>query len=268
MIGSKVHVLPMGGTRRYRRTLKGNPRRRRRRSRRRSRRVHRRYGRKARYRKNPGGMLIDLAKRAAPVLVGLYAARLLISKLGPRIPGVSRLGMFQSPALAIGAVLAVNFITKKVGRLAKYRNELLLGTGLNALDTLISAFAPASVKAMIGVGDVYDRALGEYVQMGEYIHAGQGAPVDDDLSMGDYVAVGDVQEELGAVEEELGMVEEELGDEGSFGEGVSRSAMLKTVPSQAYLAPVPTRSYLQPVPLATSAYDNPRSLYRGIFAGG
>lgn len=247
-------------------TVRMNPRRRRRRKNPgRSRRVHRRYGRRG-YRKNPGGMLIDLAKRAAPVLIGLYGARMIVSKLGPKIPGVSRLGSFQSPALAIGAVLLTNFVTKKVGRLAKYRTELMLGTGLNALDTLINAFAPASVKAMIGVGDVYD-AVGDYVAMSDYIHAGNGQPVDDS-SMGEYVAIGDVEEELGLVEEELGVVEEELGDQGSFGEGVSSSAMLKVVPTQAYLAPVPTRSYLQPVPAATAAYDNPKSLYRGIFAGG
>jgi len=244
-------------------TVRMNPRRRRRsrrRGRRRSRRVHRRYGRKH-YRRNPGGMLIDLAKRAAPVLIGLYGARLLVTKVGPRIPLVSRLGTFQGPALAIGAVLFTNFITKKVGKLAKYRSELLLGTGLAALDSLISTFAPASIKSMIGVGDVYDRALlGEYVQMpvGEYIQA----------EMGEYVAVGGVEEELGTVEEELGMVEEELGGEGSFGQGVSHAALLAPVPAQAYVTPVPTRSYVSPVPAATSAFDEARGLYRGIFAGG
>lgn len=215
-------------------------------------------------------MLIDLAKRAAPVLIGLYGARLIVGKLGPRVPGVSRLGTFQAPALAIGAVLLVNFVTKKVGRLAKYRSELLLGTGLNALDTLINTFAPASVKGLIGAGDVYDRALGEYISMpgigggmGEYLHDGGGIPIDDS-AMGEYVAVGDVEEELGMVEEELGMmgVEEELGDIG----GVSRGALVRAVPSQSFLAPVPDRSFVRPVLPATAAFDNPRSLMRGIFA--
>jgi hypothetical protein len=247
---------------------RSNPGRRRRRksTRRRSRRVHRRYGRRH-YRKNPGGMLIDLAKRAAPVLLGLYGARLLVSKLGPRVPMVNRLGALQNPALAVGAVLAVNFITKKVARLAKYRSELLLGTGLNMVDAIISAFAPASVKAAIGVGDVYDRALGEY------IHAGAGQPAEDPamgeyVQMGEYVAVGGVEEELGAVEEELGMggVEEELGDQGSYGEGVERGAMLRPVQSQAMLEPVPTRSYTRNVPAATQAYDDMRDFYQGIFA--
>jgi hypothetical protein len=262
---SRKATLLMPGGRARAVTVRMNPRRRRRsrrRGRRRSRRVHRRYGRRRHYRSNPGGMLIDLAKRAAPVLIGLYGARLLVTKIGPRIPLVSRLGTFQGPALAIGAVLFTNFVTKKVGKLAKYRSELLLGTGLAALDSLISTFAPASVKAMIGVGDVYDRALlGEYVQMpmGEYIHAD---------GMGEYVAVGDVEEELGAVEEELGMVEEELGGEGSFGQGVSHAALLAPVPAQAYVTPVPNRSYLAPVPSATANFDEARGLYRGIFAGG
>lgn len=211
-------------------------------------------------------MLIDLAKRAAPVLIGLYGARVLVSKLGPRIPGVSRLGTFQGPALAIGAVLAVNLLTRKVGKLAKYRSELLLGTGLNALDSLIQTFAPASVKGMIGAGDVY-QALGDYVQtvgpMGDYMYAGSGAPIDDELAMGDYVAVGAVEEELGMVEEELGAVEEELG---SVPGGLSQSALLKTVPQQAFLAPVPDRSFVKAIPDATSSFDNPASLYRGIFA--
>jgi hypothetical protein len=250
-------------------TLIMNPRRRRRRkSRRRGRRrASRRYGRK--FRRNVGaGMLLDLAKRAAPVLIGLYGARLLVSKLGPRIPGVSRLGALQSPLLAVGAVIAVNFATKKIGRLAKYRSELLLGTGLNMVDALISAFAPASVKAAIGVGDVYDRALGEY------LHAGAGAPAEDPsmamgeyVQMGEYVAVGDVEEELGAVEEELGMVEEELGLDDTM-QGVARGSMLRPVERQAMLAPVPTRSYTRGVDRATAAWEDPRDFYQGIFAGG
>lgn len=214
-------------------------------------------------------MLLDLAKRAAPVLVGLYGARLIVGKLGPRIPGVSRLGTFQGPALAIGAVLLVNFVTKKVGKLAKYRNELLLGTGLNALDSLIQTFAPASVKGMIGAGDVY-QALGDYVQVGpggvgDYMYAGGGgAPIDDSISMGEYVGVGDVDEELGMVEEELGMgIDEELG---AIPGGLSQDMLLKPVPQKTFLAPIPDRSFVRPVAPATQAFDNPASLYRGIFA--
>lgn len=212
-------------------------------------------------------MLIDLAKRAAPVLIGLYGARLLVSKLGPKIPGVSALGTFQGPALAIGTVLLTSYATKKVGALAKYRSEILLGTGLAALDALISAFAPASVKSMIGVGDVYDRALGEYVQMGEYIENVAGArPVND--GMGEYVQLTGAEEELG-LDEELGLEEElGLGDQGSYGEGVTHQDNLHAIPSQPYLTPVPQRSYVKPIGPASTMQDNPRSYYTGIFAGG
>ena len=147
-------------------TLKYNPSRRRKRrksrkSHRRGRRkLHKRYGRG--YRKNPGSMLIDLAKRAVPVLIGLYGARLLVKKIGPMIPGTSALGSFAQPALAVGAVFAVNIATKKVAELAKYRNELLLGVGMAAIDALVTAFAPASVKGLLGVGDIYDQ-MGDYV---------------------------------------------------------------------------------------------------------
>jgi hypothetical protein len=239
---------------------------RRRSSRRRARRAHRRYGR--RYRKNPGGMLLDLAKQAAPVLVGLYGARLLVSKIGPMLPGVSALGSFQGPALSIGAVVLVNFATKRVAALAKYRNPLLLGTALAALDTLITAFAPASVKAMIGVGDVYDQAmLGEYVQMGEYMSV-DGTPIDDDIAMSDYIAVGadGLEEELGmGAFEELGAMEE-LGND-LLG-GVSSSSMMRQIPTKQFLSPIPARSFTRQIPPAGEGYDSPGKLYQGVFRGG
>lgn len=202
-------------------------------------------------------MLIDLAKRAAPVLIALYGSRLLVAKIGPMIPGVSMLGTFQTPALAIGAVVAMNYATKKVAALAKYRTELMLGAGLAALDTLFQAFAPASIKSMVGMSDYI--AVGDYVQMG-------AMPIDDDIAMSDYIAVGGdgVQEELG-LEEELG-VEEELGND-LLG-GVSSSSLLKTVPSRQFLEPVPARSFTKQIGAAGSSYDAPGGMYQGIFRGG
>lgn len=253
--------------------LMHNPPRRRRRkrksTRRRARRVHRRYGRK--HRRNPGGMLIDMAKQAAPVLVGLYGARLLVNRIGPMLPGVSMLGGFQTPGLAILSVLGMNWATKKFGFLAKHRGALMLGTALNALDTLIKSFAPASLQSAIGVGDVYDRAmLGEYVQMGEYRAVG-ATPIDDDIAMSDYIAVGSdgVEEELGMVQEELG-VDEELGGDGQnmlLG-GVGQGSMLKTVPGRQFLSPIPARSFTRQIPESGAGYDNPGRLYQGIFRGG
>jgi hypothetical protein len=252
-------MMPYTGRGRTVRGYAHNPRRRRRRSRRRSsRRLHRRY-RRSTYRRNPGGMLIDLAKKAAPVLVGLYGARFLVQKLGPIVPFVSSLGAFSGPALAIGAVLATNYATKKVAVLAKHREPLMLGVGLAALDAFISAFAPASVKSMIGVGD----GLSDYIAVGDYVELG-ATPIDDNMTMSDYIAVGGVEEELG-IDEELG-VDEELGND-LLG-GVSSASMLKTVPTRNFLAPVPARSFTQPVPQATAQYDNAGGLYNGIFRGG
>ncbi len=253
-------------------TLMMNPtrRRKRRKSRRtvsRSRRAHRRYG-KRHYRKNPGNMLIDLAKQAAPILIGLYGARLFVSKIGPRIPGVSMLpASIQGPVLSIGTVLLVNYTTKKVAKLAKYRNALMLGAGLAALDSLIKSFAPASVKALIGVGDAYE-SMGEYVQMGEYMSVAGADPIDDDIAMSDYIAVGSdgVEEELGmGAFEELGAYEE-LGDDNLLG-GVSQSSMLRQIPTKQFLQPVPARSFTRQIPSATENFDNPGRLYTGIFAG-
>jgi hypothetical protein len=210
-------------------------------------------------------MLVDLAKQALPVLAGLYGARLLANKVGPRLPGVSALGAFAGPAVAIGTVFGLNFLTKKVGALAKYRTGLMLGAGLAALDSLVTAFAPASVKGMLGVGDIYDQAMGEYVSVGDYIQMG-AEPIDDDIAMSDYIQVG-AEEELGAVEEELGMgVEEELGND-LLG-GVSQSSLMKVVPSRKFLEPVPARSFTKDIRRAGQGYDNPNTLYQGIFAGG
>lgn len=202
-------------------------------------------------------MLIDLAKRAAPVLIALYGSRLIVQKIGPMIPGVSMLGGMQTPALAVGAVVAMNYATKKIGALAKYRTELMLGSALAALDTLFQAFAPASVKQLVGMSD--------YIQLGEYVQMG-ATPIDDDIAMSDYIAVGGdgVQEELG-LEEELG-VEEELGND-LLG-GVSSGSLVKTVPSRQFLEPVPARSFTKQIGPAGSSYDAAGGLYQGIFRGG
>lgn len=232
-----------------------NPRRRRRSHRRASRRVHRRY-RRSSYRKNPGGMLIDLAKKAVPVLLAFYGSRMVVSKIGPMIPGVTMLGTFQGPALAVGAVLLANYATKKVSFLAKHRDQILMGATFSALDTLIRAFAPASVQSMIGMGD--------YVAVGDYLAIG-ATPIDDNIAFSDYIAIGGdgVEQDLG-LEEELG-VEEELGND-LLG-GVSQNSLLRTVPTRRFLAPVPTRSFTEQVPQAGSQYDNPDALYAGIFRG-
>ncbi len=244
-------------------TLKMNPSRRRRRksSRRRARRSSRRRGYSKRYsrryRRNPGGFLVDLAKRALPVLAAFYGTRLLVSKIGPMIPGVSSLGTLTSPVLALATVLGVNFGAKKVAALAKHKESLLLGSGIALAESLIQAFAPASIKAMVGMSD--------YIQMGDYIAVG-ATPINDSMTLSDYIAVGSdgVEEELG-LEEELG-VEEELGND-LLG-GVTSTGLMARVPTQSFLQPVPARSFTKMIPAAGQAYDNPGQLYGGIFNGG
>lgn len=203
-------------------------------------------------------MLIDLAKRALPVLIGFYGTRILVNRLGPMLPGVSSLGTLQAPVLAVGGVVGVHFLTKKVGALAKHRNELMLGAGLSALDAIFHTFAPASVKAALGMGD--------YVALGDYIGVG-AVPLDDNMTLSDYIAVGGdgIEQELG-LEEELG-VEEELGND-LLGGMPGGASILAPVPRRNFLAQVPARSFTKQIPAAGGSYDNPGQLYNGIFNGG
>lgn len=215
-------------------------------------------------------MLLDLIKRALPVLGGYYGTKLMINKLGPMIPGVSSLGSFSGPVLSAGAVLGLNWATNKFSFARKYRSEIMLGAGLNLLDSLITAFAPASIKSMIGMSD--------YVAVGEYVNA-MGEYLDDDIAMNNYIAVG-ASEELGVdealgLEEELG-VDEALGDAqpaawdyGGLPGGIAGSpGFSKQVPGQAFNRRVPQRSFQRPVPNASSEFDNPGQLYVGSFSGG
>jgi hypothetical protein len=256
-MGPPSRMLTSGGT------LKMNPSRRRRRksSRRRHRRPSRRRGYSKRYsrryRRNPGGFLIDLGKRVLPVLAAFYGTRLIVSKIGPMIPGVSSLGTLANPVLALATVIGVNWGSKKFGALAKHKESLLLGAGVALAESVFQAFAPASVKSLIGMSD--------YIQMGDYVAVG-ATPINDSMTLSDYIAVGSdgVEEELG-LEEELG-VEEELGND-LLG-GVSTTSMMSRVPSQSFMQPVPARSFTKMIPAAGQTYDNPGQLYGGIFNGG
>lgn len=234
-----------------------------------------RRGRRGRRRRNPSGglmgtptLLMGALKSALPVAASLYLTRFIIAKIGPSIPMVDRLGAFQKPAVAGLMVVAANFGTKK-GPLAKYRSGIMLGTSLNLVDTLIQAFAPSSIKSMFGLGDsgLYDQALGEFVTVGDYMEVGDGS-IDDDITLSDYVETSGVEEELGALQEELG-VEEELGGEGPrrLG-GVSQTSLMRGLKQSSSVGVVPQRSFVKQVPHAGAGYDNPASLYTGIFGGG
>ena len=208
-------------------------------------------------RTNPAvvGELMSLVRAAVPVAASLYVTRIVVAKVGPMVPGADKLGAFAKPVVAAAVCAGAHFATKK-GPLAKWRGPIMLGTGINLIDALVSAFAPADVKSMFGLGDsgLYDRALSEYVSTGEYVEM---------AGLSDYVTVDGVEEELGAVQEELG-VEEDLGDP-RLG-GVS-TGMLKALPAMRSTATIPARSFTREVPAMDSSYDN-ASVYAGIFRGG
>jgi hypothetical protein len=217
--------------------------------------------------------LIALAKRALPVLGGFYGTKLIASKVGSMLP--ASLGTAATPVSAAITVAGLNFATNRFAPLRKYRSEIMLGSMLGFLDAAFSAFAPASLKTMIGVGDVYDRALSEYVGTGEYV--GVGEFLDDDIAMNNYIAVG-AQEELGVdealgLEQELG-VDEALGaswDYGGLPGGIGGSpspAMNAAIAPRAFAQQVPQRSFAKPVATVSGEFDNPSQLYVGSFSGG
>jgi hypothetical protein len=232
------------------------------------------YIRKHRMRTNPAivGELMSVVRAAAPVALAVYLSRTITSKVGPMVPGLDKLGAFARPATALGVVAIAHFGTKRV--LQRFRTQILIGAGINLVDALVSAFAPAEVKSMFGVGDhgLYDRALSEYVGTSDYVGLNQGEPIDDDIALSDYVSVDGVSEELGAMQEELGLEEdlgalrEELGDD-RLG-GVSQGTLMRAVPQKSFVAPVPSRSFTRGIMGAGPGFDNENVLYTGIFSGG
>lgn len=251
-----VMLLPPGA-----KTVRMNPGRRRRKRRRshgrRRRRSYRRYARR-RYRRNPGGMFMDMAKRALPVALSFLASRMIVNKVGPMLPFVSSLGSFSGVLMSGVTAFGAHFATQKVAALAKHRQEIMSGAILQVFASAWSAFAPASVQSM----------LGDYVQMGDYVAVGGAPPLREDFTLSDYIAVGGdgVSEELG-LEEELG-VEEELGDARLGGlPGPTSGGLLKPVPTMSFMQPIPARSFTKQIPAAGTAYDNAGQVYTGIFAG-
>lgn len=166
-------------------------------------------------RSNPNmNTLGGVIKQALPIAGSLYGARFLSYKLAGQIPGFNRIPQqYQGTAMAGLVFFGAHMASKKVKPLKKWRGALMIGTGLNLIDNVLSAFAPANVKGMFGLSDygIYDEAMSDYVEVGDYLEVGAD-PIDDDITMSDYVEVGQLEEELGALEEELGL-EEDLGVE-------------------------------------------------------
>lgn len=190
--------------------------------------------------------------------LGFAASRLIVNKVGPMLP-VSSLGTLQGPVMSIAALVVTHIATKKVGMLARHRDELMIGSALSAIGSVVTAFVP-SLGAMVGMSD--------YVQMGDYVAVGAAPPLNERITLSDYVAVGSdgVQEELG-LEEELG-VEEELGNVLLGGlPGPTSGGLMKQVPTQAFMQPVPARSFTKQIPAAGQTYDAASDVYSGIFGG-
>jgi hypothetical protein len=173
---------------------------------------------------NPSNGMMDAVKQVLPIAGSFYVSKLIVNKLGD-IPQVASLtsklnvgGYPLGKPVLSGIILAgVHYGTKK-GGLAKHRTALMLGTALGLLDSIVSTFAPANVKALMGVGGY--GSLGEYVSTGEYVSSGEyvsaGEYVSTDgyeehaygtsLSGGLYdephglYAVADIDSELGAIE--------------------------------------------------------------------
>lgn len=242
-------------------TLKTNPRRRRRRRSNRGRminRARRRYGR----RRNPGfAGLMGLVMKAAPVAASLYGARLLSGRVVDKIPGLDQIPeRARGPVLAGGLALLGHILTRRVKFLSGHREGIMVGLGINFLDKLVKALSP-DLAAQFGVS--------EYVAVDGL---GWAPPIDDQITMGEYVAVGDYEQDLGVeqdlgAEEDLGMFETELGsfDDRKLG-GVTRGQMTAPVGSMKYLAPVPPRSFTAPVPGFGHQFDEPKDLQVGMFA--
>jgi hypothetical protein len=196
------------------------------------------------------------------VAISFLANRMVVNKFGPMLPVVSSLGTLQGPVLSIASLFLTNIVTKKVAFLSRHREAAMMGAGFQALASLWNAFAPASIQT----------AIGEYVNMGDYVAVGGAPPLNERFTLSDYVAVGGdgVEEELGmGVSEELG-VDEELGNVlmGGLPGPVSGSqGMLKPVPTQQFISAIPARSFTKQIPQVTNAYDNASDLYAGIFGG-
>lgn len=225
---------------------------------------------KRRYRRNPAGVM-DFVMQVAPVAAALYGSRLVTGLVSERLTMIP--ATFRRPAVAGGLLVAGHFATTKVAALRKHRTGVMIGLGLNALDKIISAFAPENVKGMLGVSDYGTDIYGPALGVGEYVTFG-ATPLEDDITMADYVSVDDYVAVEG-FEAELGQIEADLGAEMDLGDfsdrrlgGVARQQMRAPVGSMKYLAPVPARSFTKVVPPIGQDYDKEDLLYTGVFAGG
>lgn len=129
-------------------------------------------------RKNPSlAIVTSPVKAALPIAAGLYASRFAANAIGPRVPGLSSLGQHAAPATAVGVLAVTSYVGPKVIKNQSTRMNVMLGMGISVIDTILKTYAPESLRAPIGVKDVYDDALN-----------GLGAPYQE---MGNYVEISD-----------------------------------------------------------------------------
>lgn len=176
------------------------------------------------YKINPSNGMLDAVKQVLPIAGSFYVSKLVSRKLND-LPVVNNLTgklplNLGAPVLS-GVILAAAHYGTKKGALSKHRTGLMLGTALAFVDSLISALAPADVKAMMGIGEYVSMndyvsvneyvSSGEYVSMGGVITPGHGEPAynyDDPNVHGLYAidgihdihAIHGIDQELGAIE--------------------------------------------------------------------
>lgn len=217
-----------------------------------------------------------MTQHVVPVVASLYVSRLISGKLSGRIPGMNSIpAQFRQPALAAILLGAGHLLTGKktpIKMLQKHRIGIMTGLGINLVDKILGAFAPENVKAMFGVSDsdIYGPSLEDYVSVNDYMSIG-ATPIDDDITLADYVQVGDYEEDLG-MEMDLGEMYSDMGSSGGFADrhlgGVHRNQMLGPVGHAPSRRAIPARSFQKPVPAFNADFDNPDRLYTGIFGGG
>ena len=128
-------------------------------------------------------------------MLGAIIGGKLIAGAANRIPGIDRLGVVKGPVVSLGLLLLAAPVTKRVEILRRYDAEIMLGLGLNLLTEIISAFAPASIRTMLGMGTP-TAALAGYSQ--DYL--GDAELTEDETS--NYVITNGMDEDL-ELEEEL-----------------------------------------------------------------
>lgn len=167
---------------------------------------------------NPSNGMMSAMKQVLPIAGSFYVSKLLSKKLSelPMVSNItSKLPMNLGRPVLSGVILAAAHYGTKKGALAKHRTGLMLGTALAFVDSIIATFAPADVKAMMGVGEYV--SMSEYVSTNEYVSSGDYVSMSGTPAGYDYndpnphglYAIDGLHEvhAIHGIDEELGMIE-------------------------------------------------------------